>query len=172
MMLLKGWKPLKPARGGPDISHLFFADDLVFWGEATDKQAEAMASIMRRFCGTAGQEVNLAKSKMYVSPNVPRQRARTLSAHGSIPLTTDLGRYLGVPLLHSRVTKERLFLIYIMDRVRNKLSGWKATHLSMAGRATLVQSVIATIPSYAMQTTRIPISVCDALDRCNRRFSR
>lgn len=41
--------------GGADISHLFFADDLVFWGEATDKQAEAMASILRRFCGTAGK---------------------------------------------------------------------------------------------------------------------
>lgn len=40
----------------------------------------------------------------------------------------------------------------------------------MAGRLTLIQSVTAAIPIYAMQTARLPISLCHQLDKLNRDF--
>lgn len=55
----------------------------------------------------------------------------------------------------------------MIDRVRQLLSGWKAAQLSMAGRATLIRTVTSTIPAYAMQTSKLPSSVCD---RLNKRF--
>lgn len=40
----------------------------------------------------------------------------------------------------------------------------------MAGRATLVQSSLSTMPMYAMQSTKLPRSTCDDIDRMSRRF--
>ncbi|XP_019164608.1 PREDICTED: uncharacterized protein LOC109160818 [Ipomoea nil] len=36
------WKPISVARGGIDVSHLFFADDLMLFGEASEHQAGVM----------------------------------------------------------------------------------------------------------------------------------
>ncbi|CAI0476266.1 unnamed protein product, partial [Linum tenue] len=52
----------------------------------------------------------------------------------------------------------------------HKLSTWKAKNLSLAGRVTLAMSVLNAIPSYAMQTSPLPISVCGEIDRKNRGF--
>ncbi|CAN1788737.1 Putative ribonuclease H protein At1g65750, partial [Linum perenne] len=46
-----------------------------------------------------------------------------------------------------------------------KLSGWKAKSLFLAGRVTIVQSVLATISAFAMKTTVLPIPTCKAIDR-------
>lgn len=35
---------------------------------------------------------------------------------------------------------------------------------------TLIQAVTSSIPIFAMQTTKLPVSVCDELDRLNRIF--
>lgn len=40
----------------------------------------------------------------------------------------------------------------------------------MAGRLTLIQSVTSSVPIYAMQTAKLPSSVCDSLDKLNRNF--
>jgi hypothetical protein len=40
----------------------------------------------------------------------------------------------------------------------------------MAGRHTLIQSVTAALPIYTMQSVKLPMSVCDSLDRLNRNF--
>ncbi|PKI65257.1 hypothetical protein CRG98_014406 [Punica granatum] len=39
----------------------------------------------------------------------------------------------------------------MLDRVRNRFNEWSASSLTMAGRATLLQSVLQSIPMYQMQ---------------------
>ncbi|KAA3486170.1 reverse transcriptase [Gossypium australe] len=122
------WHPIRLSRSGPDISHLFFADDLVIFGKVEMGQAQ--------FFGF--QKV------------------------------INLGKYLGVPLLHDRVTKSTLN--FVIDKVRSKLQNWDARKLSLAGRITLAQSVLLAIPSYFMQSLVIPKGVCDEIERIARQF--
>ena len=48
------------------------------------------------------QDSSPAKEKLFVSPNFHKLTAREISARCQIPLTADLGKYLGVPLIHKR----------------------------------------------------------------------
>lgn len=50
---------------------------------------------------------------------------------------------------------------YIIDKVCQRLSGWAARKLSMASRITLIQSVMASIPRYAMQMSILPSTLCE-----------
>lgn len=162
------WKGIKVARDSIDLTHLFFADDLILFGQATKANCRAMMQVLNEFCDISGQTVNLSKSKLYVSPNIDRNKARRLSIFCGIALTNDLGKYLGVPLLHKRSSKKHYK--YLIEKVQGRLAGWKSNSLMLAGRATLIQASSATIPSYIMQTVDLPSSVCDKIDRINRNF--
>ncbi|CAL1375704.1 unnamed protein product [Linum trigynum] len=91
-----------------------------------------------------------------------------MSEHLQIPMTQDLGKYLGVPVLHGRVTKHAYK--YIIDRIDQRIAGWKAEDLSLAGRVTLAISVLNAIPSYVIQTSVLPAGICDYLDHKIRAF--
>lgn len=53
----------------------------------------------------------LCLEKLFVSPNFHKLTAREISARCKIPLTADLGKYLGVPLIHKRVSKTTYYHI-------------------------------------------------------------
>ncbi|XP_061354924.1 uncharacterized protein LOC133299477 [Gastrolobium bilobum] len=128
LMDQKKWKPVKLRRRGPPISHLFFADDLLLFMEASLDQAELVSTALNIFC-----------------------------------LGSDLGKYLGIAILHKRVNKNTFK--FILERTSNKLSAWKQNSLSMAGRVVLTKSVLASLPTYAMQTSLIPLGTCDAVEQ-------
>ncbi|OMO51256.1 reverse transcriptase [Corchorus capsularis] len=81
-------------------------------------------------------KVNFAKSLVYTSPNVPPQLMSSIVAQTGIFFCDGLGRYLGVPLHHSRVSHHTYD--HLIDRVKKRLASWKANSLSLVGRATLV----------------------------------
>ncbi|CAN1144211.1 Putative ribonuclease H protein At1g65750 [Linum perenne] len=83
-------------------------------------------------------------------------------------MTQNLGRYLGVPILHERVTNDTYQCV--LDKMDQKLTGWKASSLSLAGRVTLAQSVLSAIPSYIMQTSVLPSHICSEIDKKIRNF--
>ncbi|XP_062007342.1 uncharacterized protein LOC133724594 [Rosa rugosa] len=157
------WKPIQSSKSGPFVSHLFFADDLILFAEASTTQTRVLKKCMDIFCGLSGQSVNFEKSKLYCSPNIKRRIARSISRVCGSPLTSNLGKYLGMPLIHSRVNMHTYS--ELVDKVQNKLAGWKSIALNMARRLTLVQAVTTSTPIYAMQTTKLPASTCDTLDK-------
>ncbi|KAL7218868.1 hypothetical protein ACSBR2_012022 [Camellia fascicularis] len=97
-----------------------------------------------------------------------KRDARELSFKCGIPLTENLGKYLGVPLIHGRVNRGHFSTI--LEKMQNRLAGWKASVLSLAGRTTLIQSVSSALPAYTMQTMDVPVKVCNDIDRLNRKF--
>ncbi|KAL7235947.1 hypothetical protein ACSBR1_019263 [Camellia fascicularis] len=105
---------------------------------------------------------------MFISPNVENRKARELSNYCGITLTPNLGKYLGVPLLHSRVNSQ--ISNNILEKIQQKLSNWKANNLSLAGRATVIQAVSSLIHSYIMQTAKLPQRICKQIDKINRNF--
>ncbi|OMP01704.1 reverse transcriptase [Corchorus capsularis] len=161
------WKPIKAGRNCPGISHLFFADDLFLFSRAGEAQANKIKEVLDEFCAASGAKISFEKSKIFVSPKAHGSASRMSSLLG-IPSTNDLGKYLGVPIIHGRVTKATFK--EIVEKVQRKLSTWKSKLLSLAGRATLVGAVTSSIPTYHMMTMLMPKNVTSILDSMNNRF--
>lgn len=106
------WKTIKLANDCPSISHLSFADDLLLVREASVEQARLMNSILTDFYSQSGQKINLSKLKIWMSLNVKHRVARLIR---DVPLTSNLGTYLGVPLHHERVQKNCNYFSDWMD---------------------------------------------------------
>lgn len=59
-------------------------------------------------------------------------------------------KYLGAIISVGRVrVRDQLEII---EKVRNKLSGWRADSLSLAGRLVLAQSVLQALPVHVFQS--------------------
>ena len=53
----------------------------------------------------------------------------------------------------------------------SRIFGWKAKILSQAAKATLIKSVISSMPSYWMSSFKLPKSICSKTDATLRDFS-
>ena len=112
--------------------------------------------------------MSASKSRVYFSPNVDRDSRESFCDILGFALTPSLGKYLGIPIKHPSSSSQDFN--YILDRVKNKLAGWKANLLSLAGRAVLIQASSAAIPAYVMQCTYISNKILEGVDRVNRNF--
>ncbi|KAG8365371.1 hypothetical protein BUALT_Bualt18G0097700 [Buddleja alternifolia] len=162
------WEPVEACRGGPKLSHLFFADDFILFLRATVSNATKIRQVLNRFSGALGLQINLGKSKVFFSRNLCNNCQRRLASNLGLGRTNDLGKYLGVPIHHGRVTPA----LYrpLIEKVQSRLSNWKARLLSMPALATLIQSVTSAMPSHVMHTAWLPTGVFKQLDKMNRAF--
>ena len=161
-------KPLKASRDNIGISHLFFADDLILFAKVDEDSCETISKVLDEFCEESGQKVSVDKSRIYFSPNVQVELRREICSRLGIQATANIGNYLGFPIKHKGVPRNRMN--FIVERVMNKLAGWKARFLSFAGRSVLVKSVMSSIPNYVMQAASLLAHLCEKLDKINQDF--
>ena len=114
----KLWDLIKASRGGLAFSHLFFADDLVFFAKDDRKNCLAIRDVLDSFC--LGQKVNNAKSRVLFSPNVNPDTRANLSEILEFRSTSTLGKYLGFPIKHSGMREDFRFII---ERIQSRLTG-------------------------------------------------
>ncbi|KAK9988172.1 hypothetical protein SO802_028411 [Lithocarpus litseifolius] len=117
---------------------------------------------------SSGQSASGAKSRVYFSPNVDRGKREELCEILGFQSTPNLGKYLGIPIKHPGSSSQDFN--FVLERVKQKLAGWKANLLSLAGRSILVKHVSSTIPNYVMQSAHLPSKIIEGIDRVNRNF--
>ena len=164
----KRWDMVKNSRSGPRFSHIFFADDLMFFAKADRKNCDAIIKVLDNFSNLAGQKVNLIKSKILFSPNVAGKRKRSICRRLGIAATTNLGNYLGFPIINQGRTGSAYN--FVVNKIQSKLAGWRANLFSRAGRMVLVKSAIAPVAEYYMQCQALPVKICDQVDKHIRDF--
>ncbi|CAL1355372.1 unnamed protein product [Linum trigynum] len=162
------WQPIRLSQRGPKLSHLFFADDLILFSVASMEQVQVISKCLENFGLASGQEISRPKLRIFFSHNVSNVVETALSAALDIPVTKNLGRYLGVPVIHGRVSKATY--TNLIDRIDSRLAGWKVNSLSLAGRITLAQAVLSSLPAYTMQTALLPAYVREYIDKKIRGF--
>lgn len=84
---------------------MFFANDVILFSEATFDNANLMRKCMDSFYGISRKKLNYSEFYVYISKNVGSNVANSLAKICGFPLTSDLGNYLGLPLIHERVNQ-------------------------------------------------------------------
>ena len=52
----------------------------------------------------------------------------------------------------------------LLERITNKVMGWKEKHISKAGREVLIMTVAQAIPTYSISLFKIPKVICDGIN--------
>jgi hypothetical protein len=162
------WKPVRLSKNGPPLSHLFFADDVLFFAKATKSQALNVAAKLNRFAEYSGLKVSNTKSKVFFSSNTRRGKIASIIATTGIHRTLSLEKYLGFPMIHGRL--QRRDFEFLEESISKRLASWQQDLLNKAGRMTLVKSVLNAIPNYYMQVNWLPQTTCDKIDQLARNF--
>jgi ribonuclease HI len=158
---------VKIAPSAPEITHLLFADDSLFFCRADKEEARYIKHIIQTYQEASGQMVNLDKSELMFSKCVPVNNQREISQVLPMQRVDHFSSYLGMPMEMGR-SKAQLFS-HLSDKVWKKLKGWKEKKLSFAGRGTLIKAVAQAIPTYIMSCFLLPKKLCKHLEQmaCN-----
>ncbi|KAK3204388.1 hypothetical protein Dsin_018434 [Dipteronia sinensis] len=163
------WKiDLATAYGGPKVSDLFFTDDFILFGHASEHQASITRNCLDSFYDLSGEHVSFSNSRVFCSNNISDAKAKELGDLCGSPITKNLGNYLGVPLIHGRITKNTYN--HILEKSQKRLASWKSVTLSFAGRCVLIKAVASALPIYAMQSIKLTSDLCSKLDKISRDF--
>ncbi|XP_062097539.1 uncharacterized protein LOC133803465 [Humulus lupulus] len=149
------------------LVNLCFADDLVIFCKGVSNSVQILRDSFTEFCMASGLSANLQKSQVFFGGLDDRETQQLLGkiqfTEGKFPL-----KYLGVPL---RTTKRRAGdCAIIITKIQQKLHTWASRHLSFAGRAQLVNTVLLSLRSFWMSIFMLPKSVTKETDRLCRNF--
>ncbi|CAL1410255.1 unnamed protein product [Linum trigynum] len=156
-------KGVKVALRAPRISHLFFTDDSYLFLIGSLQECENLIEVLNTYKELSGQRVNLAKSAVCFSKNVSgpdREFLREILGVGAVGVHD---KYLGISSLIAR-SKMATFR-FLEEKLLSRLQGWKQRTLSWATKETLIKSVALALPLHVMSYFKLPLSLCQLLDR-------
>jgi hypothetical protein len=144
-----------------------FADDVVVFVKPVSGNLVVVREILRCFGVASGLQTNLQKKFSYpIQCNFERTAlaVQTLGcASKNFPTT-----YLGLPLSSKKLSAGDL--AHWIEKIAAKLPGWKAELLNLAGRITLIKSVLSAIPVYLFTALNAPKWVIKAIEKIQRNF--
>ncbi|XP_062020902.1 uncharacterized protein LOC133737340 [Rosa rugosa] len=147
---------------GPLVSHLFFADDSIFFLKATSYNCEVLLETLIIYCSASGQSVNHQKSSLFFSPNTSQDVAQHISSILGMRAVLNPGRYLGLPTIWGRSKVSALS--YVKVSIEKKISSWGQSSLSYANKETLIKSVALAVLAYPMTVFKFPVSLCNQIN--------
>jgi len=158
---------IKASRHQTLPSHILYADDVMIFCKGKSSCIQALQSLFIKYAECSGQVINPSKSTIYagfISNSILASLAHLLSfSIGTLPFL-----YLGVPIFKGKPKVS--YFQPLFDKIKLKLSSWKASLLSIAGRVQLVKSVIQSMLVHCISVYSWPVSLIKGIERCIRNF--
>lgn len=155
-------------KGAPILTHLFFADDAILFGKATEENMYQLMEILNAYSKASGQRINLAKSGVIGGKFMDYRVKTKLAGILQMQLWENPGKYLGLPAEWSR--SKTSALNWIKEKIEKKIEGWKENLLNQAGKEVLIKSVLQAIPTYVIAIVRFPKNLCQKICASIARF--
>ena len=164
--LIRSFKVGRRRGNGESVSHLLFADDTILFCDADVEQILHIRLLLLSFQAVTGLKVNVHKSEMVPIGEVDDVQALAdiLGCRvGTLPIS-----YLGMPLgaLHNSPS----IWNPILEKIGQKLAGWKKLYLSKGGRLMLLKSTLSSLPTYFLSLFTIPTYVANKIEKLHRDF--
>ena len=135
------------------IISLQYADDTLLFLKHNYQQVVNFKWLLTCFENLSGMKINYHKSDLLtlgLDEDENNSLARLFCCNiGSFPI-----KYLGVPLHFSKLRREDIQPV--VDKLINRIAGWRGKLLSTAGKLTLLKSCLASIPIYLLSVIKFP----------------
>jgi hypothetical protein len=143
-----------------------YADDTVVFTNHTVHDVAATRHILRVFGEASELITNLEKTEFFPIRCQHLNVKQLLGAEQKISSFPCV--YLGLSLHYRRLPK--FFLQPLVQKIGNRLPGWKRNLLSYLGRELLVKIVLSSMPTHFLIVYGLPQWVIKEIDRYRRSF--
>ncbi|XP_073363229.1 uncharacterized protein [Aegilops tauschii subsp. strangulata] len=161
------YTPLKICRRAPGVSHLLFADDTLLFFKAKEEQARKVQEVLNTYEKATGQCINPAKCSALFGNSCAIEDQEKVRDVLHIETVTFEEKYLGLPTPEGCMSKEKFQ--NLQSRLLKRIIAWGDT-LSLAGKEIMIKAIAQAIPTYIMGVFKLPMFVCDDLNRMVRNF--
>jgi hypothetical protein len=107
--------------------------------KGTASNIQVLSSFFARYAQISGQLINPQKSTLFAG-SMTASRLNSIANSLGFSIGTLPFLYLGVPIFKGK--PKALYFQPLVDKIKSKLSSWKTSLLSYAGRCQLIKSVI------------------------------
>lgn len=146
----------------------FFADDSVFFCQATEIEALNVKGLLQQYAEGSGQFINLDKSSVHFSVGCLQGLKAHLSQILGIKHQEGFGKYLGIHTNFGAL-KKRVFE-EVQNRLDERINGWTEQFLLVAGNEVLIKRVMVALPIYTMPCFQLPIQLAKEFEQVIARF--
>ncbi|KAL9687234.1 hypothetical protein QQ045_031633 [Rhodiola kirilowii] len=159
---------IKVCRNAPVVSHLFFADDSIFFLKCKVTEAETLRDILRQYEEASGQKINCEKLEISFSKNTPADTRRIIGGVFRVSQVSCHSKYLGLPLIIGQRKTEAFR--GVVEKVWKRVNDWKGKLLSAAGKEVLIKAVLQALPVYTMSVYSVLRKVVDDITKLIYQF--
>jgi len=106
------WGPIQNSSNKPQLSHLFFADDVILFTKPKNSQSRFIIDLSDHFSRALRLKINLFKSRAFFSSGTPQAKINRLTSIYGIRSTTSLQNYIGFRILKGRA-KEAISILLL-----------------------------------------------------------
>ena len=149
------------------VNILQFADDTIFFGEPSMDNVTVIKAILKSFEMVSGLRINFANSQFGAIGQTEDWCRFAADYLNCGPLQFPFS-YLGMPIGVN--PRRKVVWEPIIRKFEAKLNKWNQRNVSMAGRITLISSVLTALPLFYMSFFRAPSVVINRLTTIQRHF--
>ncbi|XP_026419442.1 uncharacterized protein LOC113315366 [Papaver somniferum] len=155
------------SKKGVAPTHLLFADDILIFCKGNLHSLQNLKNMLVLYERASGQCVNYAKSKFYFGGD---RISRAIAIYNYLGMERAMfpDKYLGIQLKPGIV--RHIHVRQVVEKIMDKLAGWKGKILSFQARLFLMKSVISSYVIHFMVVYKWPCTIIKQVERAIRNF--